>query len=336
MYQRISRSLLGLILAVTAWAAPAFAQAPPEGPGGFQEQFLQVKRKQLGPALGVSQQTVDQLLEIERRYKAMRQKLFQDSKADFKRLQQVMHQPSPPDQEVRAILLAIKQKQQEDQNLHQRQVQEEETLLTPVQLARNIMYQKRLLQEARSVKGKGPREAVPLTPPAGPREVSRKTGAVPAESGAFQERESTPVAIPPHLEKTLGVNQQTVAQLLEIRQRYRPLRQQLMGEAKNEFLRLEQIMRQPHPADPDVKNVLNNIRKKEQEMLALKQRQDVEETAILTPVQHARYLMFLISSRQVAKEPQSPGAPLDGGLGTKPAARSAPPGLAPPGRPPGP
>ena len=32
------------------------------GGGGFQDRFLEVKRSQLGPALGVNQQTVDQLL----------------------------------------------------------------------------------------------------------------------------------------------------------------------------------------------------------------------------------------------------------------------------------
>lgn len=334
MYKKVFCNFLGLILAIAASATMAFPQASTGGMGGFQEQFRQVKRTQLGPALGVSQQTVDQILQIEQRYQAMRQKLFQDSKADFQRLRQVMTQSSPSDQEVKAILNDIKGKQQETQNLHQRQVQEEEALLTPVQLARNIMYQKRLLKEARSIKGKGPRNAAPLAPPSGPREiqVSRKTGGDKGDLGAYQEI----VGQPAQLEKALGVNPQTVAQLLQIRQRYRPLRQQLIGEAKNEFQRLEQMMSQPNPAGQDVQNILANIKKKEQEMQGLKQRQDEEETAILTPVQQARYLMFLITMRrQIGKEPQSLGPPPNGGFGTRPARNASPP-MAPAARPPGP
>lgn len=334
MYKKIFCNFLGLILAITASATLALTQAH-GGRGGFQEQFLEIKRKQLGPELGVSQQTVDQLLKIEQRYQAMRRKLFRDSRADFKRLRQAIYRPAPSDQEVKAILNAIKAKLQESQNLHQRQVQEEEKLLTPVQLARNIMYHKRLLKEARSIKGKRSRRTAPLVPPSGPREVqvSRKTGSDRVPSGAYQERESTIIGQQAQLEKALGVNKQTVAQLLQIRQRYHPLRQRLIGEAKIAFQHLEQVMRQRNPSNQEVKKILADIQKKEQEMQDLKQRQDEEEMAILSPVQQARYLMFLIAlRRQMAREPRSQSLPANGGIGTKPA-RNAPYGRYPARRP---
>jgi Spy/CpxP family protein refolding chaperone len=337
MYKKIFSSFLGLILAITASATLAPAQVHTGRDGSFQKQFSQIKRRQLGPELGVSQQTVDRLLEIEQRYQALRRKLFRDAQADFQHLMQTLSQPSPSEPKVKSILNNIKRCQQEKENLQIRQAQEEERLLTPVQEARKIMYQKKLLREARSIKRGGLGKTRPLPPPSGPREiqVSRKTAGVQDSSGAYQERESTISGQQAQLVTALGVNQQTVVQLLQIRERYRPLRQQLIGEAKNEFNRLEQVMRQPNPASQEVKNILANIKKKEQAMQDLKQRQDDEEVAILTPVQQGRYLMYLISLRhQTAKEPRSLGPPGNRGIGTKPAGNTAPGGFIP-SRPPG-
>ncbi|MFZ5453235.1 MAG: hypothetical protein ACOZF2_15355 [Thermodesulfobacteriota bacterium] len=327
-------NLLGLILALAAAVALTFTPAQ-GGRASFQEQFLEIKRKQLGPELGVSQQTVDQLLRIEQRYQAKRQKLFQDSRADFQRLRQAIYRPSPSPQEVKNILSAIKGKLRESQNLHQQQIQEEEKLLTPVQLARNILYHRKLLREAQSIKGKNSRKTAPFRPPSSPREiqVSRRAGSSQDSAGAFPEKSAYPEKEAPimgqqaQLEKSLGVNRQTVAQLLQIRERYHPWRRQLISAAKNEFQQLEEMMRRQHPAEQEVKNILNNIRQKEQEMQDLKQRQDEEEMAILNPVQQGRYLMFLIALRQQkVKGPRSHSLPADGGFGTRPA------GNAPPGR----
>ena len=84
-------------------------------------------------------------------------------------------------------------------------------------------------------------------------------------------------------------------------------------------------MSQPNPSSPEVTNILTNIKKKEQEMQGLKQRQDEEEMVILSPVQQARYLMCLIGQRrQMVKEPRSLGPPANGGVGTRPAGNAAP------------
>jgi Spy/CpxP family protein refolding chaperone len=169
---------LGLILAGLASATWALAQPmgqPPPQPGsarggGFQAQFQEIKRTQMGPALGVNQQTVDQLLQIEQRYKPLRQQLIQDSMVEYRRLEQVMNQPSPAEQEIRTILTGIKQKQKAMQELQARQGAEEDALLNPVQQARFLMYQRKLLKEARNIKGGGPGETTPFTP-SPPREI---------------------------------------------------------------------------------------------------------------------------------------------------------------------
>jgi Spy/CpxP family protein refolding chaperone len=170
--------VLGLILA--GMTVATVAQAQPMGqpmgqPGGargagFQDQFQEIKRTQMGPQLGVGQQTVDHLLQIESRYQPTRQQLIRESKEDFRRLQQVMSQPSPSDQEVKAILSEIKRKKKAIEDLKTRQGEEEEALLTPVQQARYIMYLQTLGKEARSVRGRGPGEETPMMPQ-GPREI---------------------------------------------------------------------------------------------------------------------------------------------------------------------
>jgi Spy/CpxP family protein refolding chaperone len=170
MARKVISYLLGLMLAGMVAAPWALAQQS----GGFQDKFQEVKRSQMGPALGVDQRTVNQLLAIDQRYQPTRHQLIMDSKAQFQRLQQVMNQPNPPDQEVRTILTNLKQKQREIEGLKQRQDEEEMAILTPVQQARYILYLQSLVREARNVRG-GP--TGPSGPPAGgfspatPREI---------------------------------------------------------------------------------------------------------------------------------------------------------------------
>ena len=151
------------------WPVPGWSTGG-GGAGSFQERFQQVKRTQMGPALGVNQQTVDRLLQIEQRYQPARRQLIQDMKTDYQRLQQAMSQPAPSEQQVRAILTDMKRKKQEMEDLQTRQGEEEDALLTPVQQARYLMYNQSLMREARSIKRGGPGEAGPFTPQ-GPREI---------------------------------------------------------------------------------------------------------------------------------------------------------------------
>jgi Spy/CpxP family protein refolding chaperone len=141
---------LGLTL---AGASLAWGQPGKEFGGGFQDRFLEVKRNQLGPALGVNQQTVDKLLAIDARYKPLRHQLVTGMKSDMQRLQQLMSQPSPPEREVKPLLAEMKRKRLEMLNLQQRKDDEETALLTPMQQARYIMYLMSLIKEARNVKG---------------------------------------------------------------------------------------------------------------------------------------------------------------------------------------
>ena len=155
MRRRILFLFLGLTLAGTSLA---WGQTGREfGGGGFQDKFLEVKRNQLGPALGVNQQTVDRLLAIDARYKPLRHQLTTGMRSDMQRLQQLMSQPSPPEQEIKPLLADMKRKRVEMLNLQQRKDDEETALLTPMQQARYLMYLMSLIKEARSIKGGGGR-----------------------------------------------------------------------------------------------------------------------------------------------------------------------------------
>lgn len=166
MLRRIFFVFLGLTL---AGASLAWGQAGRELGGGFQDRFLEVKRNQLGPALGVNQPTVDQLLAIDARYKPLRHQMVMEMKSDMQRLQQLMSQPAPPEQEIKALLADMKRKRLEMLNLQQRKDDEETALLTPMQQARYLMYLMSLIKEARSIKsgtgGPGGMGAPTLRPP---------------------------------------------------------------------------------------------------------------------------------------------------------------------------
>jgi Spy/CpxP family protein refolding chaperone len=152
------RKILLLLLVLTlggsswAWAQPGSHHGFGRR-GRFHDRFLELKRKQMGPALGVDQQTVDKLLAIDQKYKPLRHQLIMGMKTDMRRLQKLMSQGSPPEPEVKALLSGMKRRRMEMLNLQQRKDDEEMALLTPVQQARYIMYLMSLIREARSIKG---------------------------------------------------------------------------------------------------------------------------------------------------------------------------------------
>ena len=150
MRRRILFLFLGLTLAGASlvWGQPGGEF----GGGGFQDRFLEVKRSQLGPALGVNQPTVDKLLAIDARYKPLRHQMVMGMRTDMQRLQQLMGQPTPPEQEIKALLADMKSKRLEMLNLQQRKDDEETALLTPMQQARYLMYLMSLIKEARNIK----------------------------------------------------------------------------------------------------------------------------------------------------------------------------------------
>jgi hypothetical protein len=170
MYRRIFLLFLGISLAGSTgvWGQPAHEMGGP----GFQERLLEIKRTQLGPALGVNQQTVDRLLQIDQRYKPMRHQMIMEMKNDWHRLQQLMSHPAPSEAEVQTVLGHMKSKRLEMLNLQQRQGDEEMALLTPIQQARYLIYLRSLIREARSIKG-GPSREMPTMPgaPGPPREI---------------------------------------------------------------------------------------------------------------------------------------------------------------------
>jgi hypothetical protein len=150
MHRRIIFLFLGLTLAGTslAWGQTQHGF----GGGDFQDRFSEVKRTQLGPALGVNQPTVDKLLAIDARYRPLRHQLVTGMKSDMRRLQQLMSRPSPREQEIKPLLADMKRKRLEMLNLQQRKDDEESALLTPIQQARYLMYLMSLIKEARNIK----------------------------------------------------------------------------------------------------------------------------------------------------------------------------------------
>jgi len=177
MPRKLLIALLGLILAGLASASWAWAQPAPRS-AKFEDKFQEIKRSQLGPALGVDQGTVDKLLQIDQQYQPQRHQLVQESKSEFMRLRQSMEQTQPSEQEIKTILTNMKAKQREIERMKQRQDEEEMAVLSPIQYARYVLYLQSMMREARSIKtapggpGRqtGPRRAAPMTP-SSPREI---------------------------------------------------------------------------------------------------------------------------------------------------------------------
>jgi Spy/CpxP family protein refolding chaperone len=173
MRRFILLGILVLSLAGTALADRAFAQSR-NGYGDFRDKLMEIKRGRLGPALGTDQRTVDQLLQIEQRYKPVRAQLKRDMNTEFQRLQQLMARPNPPEQEVKVTLDNLNRKRLEMLNLQQRQQEEEMAILTPVQQARYLMFliglRQQVTKEARTLRS-APYRGAPVAPATKPREI---------------------------------------------------------------------------------------------------------------------------------------------------------------------
>jgi myosin heavy subunit len=136
----------------------------------YQDEF---KRKNLGSALGIDQAKVERLLQIDHKYKSLKRQAIHDAKAALQQLHQVMRQPQPPEREVSAILDRMMKLRQDKLALEQRQLQEEKSILTPVQQAQYILLlmnmRQQVAQEAQKVRN-APR-GMPIPAKPGPREV---------------------------------------------------------------------------------------------------------------------------------------------------------------------
>src|SRR3974377_916805 len=161
-----------LVLIGTARSGSAFdAGEPGEPMDQYQTDF---KRQNLGAALGIDQNTVERLLQIDEKYRAQKRQAIQNAKGAFQQLRKVMSQPQPSEQEVAAILDNMMKLRQEKLMLEQNQLQEEKSILTPVQQAKYILMlmnmRQQIAKEAQRVRSAP--QGVPLpAKPAGPREV---------------------------------------------------------------------------------------------------------------------------------------------------------------------
>ncbi len=166
--------LVSMLVLVMGGVRSGLAFDPTE-PGEPMDQYqMDFKRQNLGTALGIDQAKVEQLLQIDQKYKFQKRQAIQNAKAAFQQLQQVMSQPNPPEQEVAGILDNIMRLRKEKLTLEQQQLQEEKSILTPVQQARYIMVlmnmRHQVAREAQRMRNTP--QGVPLPPkPTGPREV---------------------------------------------------------------------------------------------------------------------------------------------------------------------
>jgi hypothetical protein len=160
-----------LVYCAAPWSAAALDPSHRIDP--IDQYQLDFKRKNLGPALGIDQAKVERLLQIDQKYKSQKRQAIHDAKAAFQQLQRIMSQANPPEREVAAILDDIMRLRKQKLTLEQQQLQEEKSILTPVQQARYIMLlmnmRHQIAREAQRVRSAP--QGVPIPAKPGPREV---------------------------------------------------------------------------------------------------------------------------------------------------------------------
>ena len=164
-------SLLLVLIGVVRPGAAFDTGEPGDPMDQYQADF---KRQNLGAALGIDPNTVERLLQIDQKYRAQKRQAVQNAKGAFQELQRVMSQPHPSDQEVSAILDNMLKLRTEKLSLEQNQLQEEKSVLTPVQQAKYILMlmnmRQHVAKEAQRVRSAPPGGQMPMKP-GGPHEV---------------------------------------------------------------------------------------------------------------------------------------------------------------------
>lgn len=165
-----------LMLLFLAGSPEVAAQFEGPEPGDPLEQYqLDFKRKNLGPSLGIDQGKVERLLQIDQKYRGLKRQATQEARAALEQLHRAMSQPQPSEEEVRLILDNMMRLRQHKLALEQRQLEEEKTVLTPVQQARYILLlmnmRQQIAREAQKVRSAPPGGATTPLKPGGPREV---------------------------------------------------------------------------------------------------------------------------------------------------------------------
>jgi hypothetical protein len=166
--------LVSMLVLVVGSVRPGLAFDGGDSGEPMDQYQMNFKRQNLGTALGIDQAKVERLLQIDQKYKFRKRQAIHDAKAAFQQLQQVMSQPNPSEKEVATILNNIMRLRKMKLTLEQDQLQEEKSILTPVQQARYIMLlmdmRHQIVREAQRLRN-GP-QGVPVPPkPTGPREV---------------------------------------------------------------------------------------------------------------------------------------------------------------------
>ncbi|MFZ2088482.1 MAG: hypothetical protein WAU47_07885 [Desulfobaccales bacterium] len=160
--------------------ARGLAFDPGEGGDPMDQYQMDFKRQNLGSALGVDQATVDRLLQIDQKYRAQKRRAIQEAKGAFQQLQRAMSQPQTSDQEVAAILDNMMKLRKDKLTLEQNQLQEEKSLLTPVQQAKYILLlmnmRHQVAREASKVRTAPPGAPMPMKPAPHEVPVSRPGG----------------------------------------------------------------------------------------------------------------------------------------------------------------
>jgi len=155
-------------------AQPAESSLEPGDAGDPLDQYqTDFKRKNLGAYLGVDQNKVEQLLQLDQKYKAQKRQATQEARLALQQLQHLMQQSQPREAEVQAVLDRMIKLRQDKLALEQQQLQEEKRLLTPLQQARYILMlinlRQQIAKEAQKVRSAPP--GVTLPPKPGPHEV---------------------------------------------------------------------------------------------------------------------------------------------------------------------
>jgi hypothetical protein len=161
---------LALVAALLLGSGGVAAQEPPAAAGPIDQYQVDFKRKNLGRYLGIPQPQVEQLIQIDQKYTALKRQKEMEAKTALEQFKQLMNQPQPPEAEVQRILNHMMQKRQEKLMLEQQQFEEQKAVLpSAVQQGRYLLFlmglHRQIAQEAQKLKSAPPATFRP--PPAG-------------------------------------------------------------------------------------------------------------------------------------------------------------------------
>jgi len=159
----VNKSLWVLLLSLILGISAAWAEPWKEGKDALEksrDRIHMMKIWKMTETLKLDREGTSRFIAVNNHYEEARRKIHRDFFEDIQKLRNVLRDLNPPERELREIVIRLKNRKTEMNNLENKQMEEELNLLKPDQQARYFIFQidfhREMVDMIREIQGERP------------------------------------------------------------------------------------------------------------------------------------------------------------------------------------